>query len=100
MDKNYQKENSKAQTKNKHLSVPNEKSPEGQSSARMFESSSNFGAEEKVTMDTEDSKLQKQNLAVIRNILAMFNLDETKKKYESQNVQEYVLDPNDFGYDW
>ena len=30
----------------------------------------------------------------------MFDLEETKRKYETQNVVEYVLDPNDFAYDW
>ena len=30
----------------------------------------------------------------------MFDLEETKRKYETQNVVEFVLDPNDFAYDW
>ncbi|XP_045202642.2 uncharacterized protein LOC123556093 isoform X3 [Mercenaria mercenaria] len=100
MDKSHRKVNNKSEMKNNNLSVSVVNRTEDQSTARLFESSSNLGAtDERVPLETEDSRLQKQNLAIIRNILEMFNLDETKRKYESQNVQEFVLDPNDFGYD-
>lgn len=66
---------------------------------KFFESNSNIGTTETVH-ESEDTRTQRQNLAVIRKLLAMFNLEDTKRKYETQNVVEYVLDPNDFGYDW
>ncbi|XP_052789530.1 uncharacterized protein LOC128224001 isoform X2 [Mya arenaria] len=65
------------------------------SAARFFESNTNIGSTG--VNESDDSKLQ--NLDVIRKILATFSLDETKQKYETQDVVEYVLDPNDFGYD-
>ena len=67
--------------------------------AKFFESNSNLGTNEPV-VESEDTRVQKQNLAVIRKLLSLFSLEDTKRKYETQNVVEYVLDPNDFGYDW
>jgi len=76
------------------------KTAEGQASAvRFLESSSQFGNSTQPKQG-DDCKQQKQNLKVIQRILEMFDLEETKRKYETQNVLEYVLDPNDFGYDW
>lgn len=67
--------------------------------SRFFESNTNLGTVE-TRVANEDTRTQKQNLAVIKKLLEMFNLEETKRKYETQNVVEFVLDPNDFGYDW
>lgn len=101
MEKGSRKSNHPPEVKSKHLNILVTKRPEDQSAARLFESTSNMGSvDEHLPVETEDARLQKQNLAIIRNILEMFNLEETKKKYESQNVVEFVLDPNDFGYDW
>ncbi|XP_052221729.1 uncharacterized protein LOC127838182 isoform X1 [Dreissena polymorpha] len=49
--------------------------------------------------ESEDVKTQKQNMEIIRRILERFNFEESKRKYETQNVVEYTLDPNDFAYD-
>lgn len=82
--------------------MENKKTPvqeEETSVSRFFESNTNLGTVE-TRVENEDTRTQKQNLAVIKKLLEMFNLEETKRKYETQNVVEYVLDPNDFGYDW
>lgn len=80
-------------------SVAQPQQVEEASVAKFFESNSNIGANEAV-FESDDTRMQRQNLAVIRKLLAMFNMDETRRKYEAQNVVEFVLDPNDFGYDW
>ncbi|KAH3799380.1 hypothetical protein DPMN_152987, partial [Dreissena polymorpha] len=67
------------------------------SAAQFFESNSNMGKIE--AQESEDVKTQKQNMEIIRRILERFNLEECKRKYETQNVVEYTLDPNDFAYD-
>ena len=69
---------------------------------KMFASSSNIGGYEDHGEPNreQDSRIQKQNLNIIKHILEMFNLEETKRKYETQDTIEYVLDPNEFGYDW
>lgn len=84
------------------IMMENKKTPvqeEETSVSRFFESNTNLGTVE-TRVENEDTRTQKQNLAVIKKLLEMFNLEETKRKYETQNVVEYVLDPNDFGYDW
>ena len=69
---------------------------------KMFASASNIGGyEDRSDLRREqDSNTQKQNLDIIKHILEMFNLEDTKRKYETQSVVEYVLDPNEFAYDW
>ena len=72
-----------------------------QSTAKLFESNSNLDSVDvKYSSRQEETRIKKRNVKIIQNILEMFDMDETKRKYESQNVVEYVLDPNDFAYDW
>ncbi|KAH3799568.1 hypothetical protein DPMN_153179 [Dreissena polymorpha] len=79
--------------------VSNKASADDKSSAaQFFESNSNMGKIE--AQESEDVKTQKQNMEIIRRILERFNFEESKRKYETQNVVEYTLDPNDFAYDW
>lgn len=69
--------------------------------ARLLDSVTSLkSVDDKVPTGPQDCKQRSENLAVIRKILEMFNMDETKRKYETQNVVEYVLDPNDFTIDW
>lgn len=101
MEKSHKKSKQPPEVRNKNSDFLTVNRQEDQNVARLFESSSNLGsADDKALIETEDSRQQKQNLAIIRNILEMFNLEETQKKYETQNVVEYVLDPSDFGFDW
>ena len=72
-----------------------------QSTAKLFESNSNLETSEvKYNSKQEEARIKSRNRKIIKNILEMFDLEETKRKYETQNVVEYVLDPNDFAYDW
>lgn len=72
-----------------------------QSTAKLFESNSNLETSEvKYNSKQEETRIKNRNVKIIKHILEMFNLEETKRKYETQNVIEYVLDPNDFAYDW
>lgn len=101
MEKSRKKSKQPPEVRNKNSDFLTVNRQEDHNVARLFESSSNLGpADDKAFIETEDSRQQKQNLAIIRNILEMFNLEETQKKYEAQNVVEFVLDPNDFGFDW
>ena len=72
-----------------------------QSTAKLFESNSNLETTEvRYNNKQEEARIRNRNRKIIKNILEMFDLEETKRKYETQNVVEYVLDPNDFAYDW
>ena len=72
-----------------------------QSTAKLFESNSNLESSDvKYNSRQEEVRIKSRNRKIIQNILEMFDLEETKRKYETQNVVEYVLDPNNFAYDW
>ena len=72
-----------------------------QSTAKLFESNSNLDSVDvKYNSRQEETRIRRRNVKIIQRILDMFDLEETKRKYETQNVVEYVLDPNDFAYDW
>ena len=71
-----------------------------QSTAKLFESNSNLDSVDVKYGSKQETKIRKRNVKIIQKILEMFDLEETKRKYETQNVVEFVLDPNDFAYDW
>ena len=71
-----------------------------QSTAKLFESNSNLDLVDVKYGSKQETKIRKRNVKIIQKILEMFDLEETKRKYETQNVVEFVLDPNDFAYDW
>ncbi|KAL3872403.1 hypothetical protein ACJMK2_040330 [Sinanodonta woodiana] len=90
------------------MSVKNQKEIlgelESQFDANLFVSNGNLSSvsdrgREQLYLTRQDSGVQSRNRKLIQEILKNFDMEKSKRHYETLNVVEYTLDPNNFSYD-